>query len=209
MLDGKTGSVWSHLDGLAVSGEMQGRQLEIQPLLTTYWSDWVEQHPDTTVTDIDTKYSDRYRNATALGRSGLGQSFIATLDVIDKRLPESELVIGVLAGSGSMAFPVAQGGDEGLMQADVGGVPVVILEQENGLATLAYHRALTDGTVLNFVNDGSAIIDENTGTVWNSDGLAIEGPLEGVQLIFVTSFFTEWYGWAAFHPDTTIFGVDG
>jgi hypothetical protein len=33
----------------------------------------------------------------------------------------------------------------------------------------------------------------------------VEGELEGVQLAFVTSFLTEWYGWAAFHPETTIY----
>jgi hypothetical protein len=33
--------------------------------------------------------------------------------------------------------------------------------------------------------------------------LAVEGELAGAQLTFGTSFFTEWYGWAAFHPDTT------
>ena len=44
-----------------------------------------------------------------------------------------------------------------------------------------------------------------TGTRWDSSGLAVEGDLTGVQLAFVTSFFTEWYGWAAFHPDTTIY----
>ena len=53
---------------------------------------------------------------------------------------------------------------------------------------------------------GGAIRDLPTGSLWSSDGLAVEGDLAGVQLAFVTSFFTEWYGWAAFHPDTLIYG---
>ena len=40
-------------------------------------------------------------------------------------------------------------------------------------------------------------------------GLAIEGEFAGVQLAFVTSFFTEWYGWAAFHPETSIYEPPG
>ena len=50
-----------------------------------------------------------------------------------------------------------------------------------------------------------AIRDLQTGSLWSADGLALEGDLAGVQLAFVTSFFTEWYGWAAFHPDTLIY----
>jgi hypothetical protein len=34
----------------------------------------------------------------------------------------------------------------------------------------------------------------------------VEGALASVQLSFVTTFLSDWYGWAAFHPDTTIEG---
>ena len=209
MLDEKTASVWSHIDGLAVSGELAGNQLEILPLVTIRWSDWLAQHPETTVTDINTEYSARYRDVSTLGRDGLRQGFVDTLEEIDGRLPEAELVIGVLAGSAAMAFPVDQAGSSEPMHASVDGVPVVILESASGEATLAYHRALSDGTVLEFERQDDGIFDTTTKSAWNSTGLAVAGPLEGVQLTFVTSFFTEWYGWAAFHPDTSIFGIDG
>jgi hypothetical protein len=35
---------------------------------------------------------------------------------------------------------------------------------------------------------------------------AVEGALAGIQLTFVTSFLSEWYGGAAFNPYTTIEG---
>ena len=83
---------------------------------------------------------------------------------------------------------------------------MVVLEDSQGIPSLAYHRLLTDGRVLDFERRGDAIYDVQTGSRWTSSGLAVEGDLAGVQLAFVTSFFTEWYGWAAFHPDSTIFG---
>jgi len=42
-------------------------------------------------------------------------------------------------------------------------------------------------------------------TEFDPDGLSI-GPGSGSQLEYVTSFVTEWYGWAAYHPQTNIFG---
>ena len=204
MVDDGSGSTWSHLDGSALSGLLAGEQLEFRPLQTTTWGAWLEEHPETTTVGIETGY--RYRNVVSLGREGLRGGFIATLDQIDPRLPESELVIGVLAANAAAAFPIDRAAADAPMQDSVGGVPVVVLEDAAGSPSLAYHRVLTDGRVLDFERRGNAIYDVQTGSRWASSGLAVEGELAGVQLAFVTSFFTEWYGWAAFHPDTTIYG---
>jgi hypothetical protein len=85
-------------------------------------------------------------------------------------------------------------------------VPVVILEDGSGALLLAYHRELTDGRVLDFERRDGAIYDAQTGSCWASGGLAVEGELAGVQLTFGTAFVTEWYGRAAFHPQTSIYG---
>ncbi len=203
MLDDGTGSVWSHLDGLALSGAEAGAQLQILPLQTTTWGAWLAQHPGTTTVDFETGYS--YRDRVNLGASGIRGTFLETLGDLDPRLPENELVIGVLAGDEAVAFPIANLPPGEPMQAEVGGVPVVIFEDIEGMPALAYHRLLTDGTVLDFERREGAIYDLQTGSQWSASGRALEGDLAGVQLAFVTSFFTEWYGWAAFHPETGIF----
>ena len=207
MVDDHSGGAWSHLDGSALNGPLDGEQLDILPLQTTTWGAWLEQHPHSTTVDIATGY--RYRERVNLGAAGLRGGFADTLGEIDPRLPESELVIGVLAGAGSEAFPLDRIPALAPMQDSVGDVPIVILEGSDGIPSLAYHRMLTDGRVLDFERRDGAIYDAETGSRWNASGLAVEGELAGVQLAFVTSFFTEWYGWAAFHPDTTIFGSDG
>ena len=203
MLDDRTASVWSHLDGRSLTGEYEGQRLEILPLQSTTWGAWRTEHPDTTVLGPETSY--RYRGEPNIARSGLGRTFQATLDGIDERLPDKELVIGVLAGSDAAAFPVDSIRAGLPTQSEVGGVPIVILADSEGAPSLAYHRALTDGRVLDFerTSDGD-VLDVQTGSRWASDGRAVEGELAGIQLTFVTSFLSEWYGWAAFNPDTTI-----
>ena len=62
--------------------------------------------------------------------------------------------------------------------------------------------------MLEFERRDGATFDSETGTLWSPDGVGLEGELAGVQLTFVTSFLTEWYGWAAFHPDTGIYGAE-
>ena len=116
-------------------------------------------------------------------------------------------MIGVLAGDEARAFPIRRVPDDAPMQDAVGGVPIVILEGSDGIPSLAYHRALTDGRMLDFERRDGSIYDTQTGSRWNASGLAVEGELAGVQLAYVTSFFTEWYGWAAFHPHSAIYGA--
>jgi hypothetical protein len=206
MIDDVTGTVWSHLDGSAVAGDLEGSQLEIRALQTTTWASWLAEHPETTVPAVDTGYG--YFRST-IGRAGLSRTFLQTLPALDDRLADNTLVIGVLAGDEARAFPVRSVPATTPLQDTVGGVPVVILEDVGGIPSVAYHRLLTDGRVLDFERRYGAIFDGQTGSRWNSMGLAVEGELAGVQLAFVTSFFTEWYGWAAFHPETSIYELPG
>ena len=204
MIDQSGGSIWSHLDGVAVHGPLEGQQLEIVALQTTTWSAWREQYPQTTVPVNESRYS--LPVITQLGGFGLGSTFLATLPHPDDRLPENELVVGVLAGGETRAFPLRRAPEDAPMQGIVGGVPVVVLEDRDGTPSLAFHRTLSDGRLLDFERRDGAIYDRQTGSRWNASGLSVEGALAGVPLTFVTSFLTEWYGWAAFHWETTIFG---
>ena len=55
-----------------------------------------------------------------------------------------------------------------------------------------------------FSSKDGRIVDSG-GTTWDRSGFATDGPLSGTQLQHVTSFVSEWYGWVAFYPDTTIY----
>ena len=208
MWDATTGSAWSHLDGRAIAGPLAGTQLAVRPLQTTTWSAWVEAHPETTVPSKDTGAS--YIRNNALGNEFLSDRFLGSLvEIPDGRLAANALMIGVQAGNEARAFPLEARPDDAPMQDTVGGVPVVILEDTDGQPVLAYHRALSDGRVLNFTRDAEGgVRDVETGSGWSGDGLSLDGELAGVQLTFVTSFLTEYYGWLAFNPGTTIHGLD-
>ncbi len=60
-------------------------------------------------------------------------------------------------------------------------------------------EALVDGEVRTFSPGRGGIVDDLGGD-WRLDGSGSDGR----QPSFVISFVTEWYGWAAYHPDTDI-----
>ncbi len=49
IVDRETTSVWSQLEGSAVSGPMKGTPLEVVPALQTTWKFWRQRHPETRV----------------------------------------------------------------------------------------------------------------------------------------------------------------
>lgn len=219
MVDDETGSVWSHLDGRAIAGPLRGAELRLLPLQTTTWGAWLDEHPTSTTPDLAATglawllgYEQRtgrpFRDSVRIGDPGLGDTFRSTLPDTDARLPENELVIGVIVGDTARAFPLVAAQPGKPVEDVVAGVPIVLLEDMSGTPVLAYHRRLSDGRLLNFVRRDGAVYDRETGSRWNASGRATDGPLAGVELAFVTSFVSEWYGWVAFHPQTSVYAAD-
>jgi hypothetical protein len=62
------------------------------------------------------------------------------------------------------------------------------------------------GDSLTFEATKDGIRDRGTGTTWNISGLAVAGPLEGERLDPLVGIDSFWFDWAAFHPETRIFG---
>lgn len=206
MADRQTGSIWTHFDGTILTGPLanQAVRLEIQPIIHTTWGEWRAAYPTTTVLDWYPEFESRYREIQP-GRGGLGPEFLATILNWDDRLSENELVLGVNLGSEYRAYVLAEFG-EGLQVVEdvLAGSPIVVFLDPSNTFGLAFQRVLEDAELRFHVQDGQ-VIDES-GSAWDLNGKAIGGPQAGSQLRFVTSFVTEWYGWGAYHPETTIYG---
>ena len=49
------------------------------------------------------------------------------------------------------------------------------------------------------------VIDQETNSVWNEHGVAIDGPLTGTTLTRIASgHIAFWFAWAAFYPETEV-----
>ncbi len=62
-----------------------------------------------------------------------------------------------------------------------------------------------EGKVLTFDFIDDTIIDIETKSIWNYDGLAISGSMEGTQLVRVPFDPGFWFEWVAFHHTTEVF----
>ena len=68
---------------------------------------------------------------------------------------------------------------------------------------------VVDGRKLTFRVDGESLVGNDTGSVWNILGRAVEGPLAGWKLTHIVHTYHFWFAWGSFKPDTVIYSAKG
>ncbi|MFC1974930.1 DUF3179 domain-containing (seleno)protein [Chloroflexota bacterium] len=216
MWDNKTLSWWQQFTGQAIVGDMTGTQLEMIPTQMVSWKDFKEAYPDGTV--LSTRGGSYGRNPYA-GYDSSTQPFLL-LGTPDSRLTAMERVLGYFSGDTAVAYPLPLIADEGVIEDSLDGQNVVIfyepgqvsaldqgvieLSKEVGSAGMFIPEA--DGQPLTFSYNKGVITDNETGSEWDVFGRAIGGELAGSQLEPILSHTHFWFAWAAFRPDTTVYG---
>ena len=206
MTDRQTDSVWTHLDGEATDGPLAGARMPFLPLVHTTWAEWQALHPETLVLSDDTAFRSRYRDVR-LGVPNLRQTqeFLSG----DDRLASEALVLGVLIGDAYVAYPLAALEEgNGVLADTVGGVDIVVFYDAEAESAIAF-SSVVNGQAARFeliAGPGFRVRDDVANTVWDFTGRGVAGELQGQALEFVTSYLSEWYGWSAYHPATTVYG---
>ena len=202
MIDRETGSVWTHLDGKAIRGPMEGARMTMIPLPQMAWGEWKSSHPDTEVLSPDTPFQSRNRPV----RIGVFNPREAQFG--DDRLAANALLVGVEVSGQFKGYPLDEVRNlDGVVNDRLADHPIVVIYDDSSQTGLAYSRVVDD-KVLEFystVAQGLQLRDSETGSLWDIQGRAVSGPLAGSSLEFSLSFITEWYGWSGYHPETTLF----
>ena len=148
--------------------------------------------------------------------------FLPTVTRGDKRLPPFDKVLGVTlpqqdAGGKEAgpplrrAYPIKtlQGAGD-VVNDTLGTMPVAVLLDSSTVTASAVSRRVA-GRTLTFEyrkapGKPGGFYDKETGTRWNIEGKGEAGPLAGKILDRIDNHLSQWYGWFAYFPDTTIYG---
>lgn len=221
MYDRQTESWWQQATGTAVIGELTGTQLNFLPAPVIGWAEAMKTYPDAEVLSRDTGYRRNYGNNPYVGYDDINRSpFLYVGPSTPGVLPPMARVTTVDLNGEAVAYPNDLLSEVGVVNDTVGGADIVVIWQSglasalgSGLlaagqdvgANAVFLREL-DGQTLTFVKDGERIIDEQTGSEWNVLGEAVSGELAGSQLTPVIKVDHFWFSWAAFRPDTRVYG---
>ena len=184
MADEETGSLWSHLLGKAMDGELKGKTLDTVPSVITSWADWKSIHPDTSV---------------MIWPQDRGMQYTTSFFKMKSR---HTFGIGYVDGDTAKCYSCKFLATRPLVNDIVAENPILILFDESTGAGWCFDRTVDD-QVLVFGRKDGEYIDKETNSSWDlKAGVATDGPLKGKQLTPRVAIPTFEVAWFTFHPNS-------
>ena len=206
-------SIWLHYEGVCIAGERVGEFLTQDPTFHTTWDCWREWHPESDVmlAPVDRHHRDaRHGHAREeyFSRPGMDRPLVSTISgPPNDEYPEHEMVLGINVDKGIRAYPLLEvKRNGGVVEDMMGDHPIVILAgpRPEDVTMAAYSRLLEGGT-LSFRHNADHFVDSETGSLWNIEGKAVDGPLQGNRLNPVRSHYVRWHAWVYPHSRADLY----
>lgn len=220
MYDRQTETWWQQALGNAIAGEYAGRCLDPVPASIIAFEEYRNAVPDGKVLSRETGYDREYGRNPYTGYDDIDtdRPFLYRGPETDGRLAPMTRVLAVDLNDDPVAYDYVTLARERVINDVVGGVPVVVFWKEGTASALdartvdggadvgaaAAYRREVDGIVTTFSWNGSAFVDDATGTTWSITGEGLDGPLADTDLESVPAFNHFWFSWAVFRPSTRV-----
>ncbi len=202
-------ALWDALSGARVApGAEASAPLKARvPVFVTTWADWAARHPETTVLTLDTGVVRDYASGAAV-RDELATreprfSALPGGALAGNAPPGKEPVLGVLAGSEARAYPLALLARRRMVQEQLGGRGVLVLNEGAGLAAAAYDIGALRFTGVEGSGRDFFAIDEG-GEHWAMREHALVHTVHGGELPALPRLQAYWFAWWGLHPQSTV-----
>ncbi len=221
MYDRLSETWWQQATGEAIVGEHTGDKLRFLPSQVISFGDFKTRFPDGKVLSRETGYSRNYGANPYVGYDDPNKApFLYRGPETPGALRPTDYVVTLAIGDTAIAYPLRVLAEKHVINDTVADQDIAVfwkggtssaldartIAQGKDIgATGVFSRKLNDRTLL-FVVDGDRFKDAETGTAWSILGKAVEGALAGQQLtpLFHGNHF--WFAWAAFQPDSKLYG---
>ena len=173
--DAKTHSVWMHLTGECIRGDLEGRRLKPLTVRHVLWSEWIRDHPSTSVV-VGPRYA-AYPSKQQVRR---GSAFISpilkdTIQLRNYRRPQNELVFGVArlpaprtGGDLARAYPFEELARAGpIVNEVIGNTSVVIVYDASTRSAIGYSRDLNGETLEFELRAPGQLVEKKTKSITN------------------------------------------
>ena len=220
MRDEETGTWWQQVSGEAILGPLKGHRLNSVFHDEISFGIWKQEQPKGRVLRPDERIVTANEYATSDWEEKVGRMPVVSGTDNDHQLPPRTLVIGITLGAKSTAYPFSALLKQSPIMDFIGDVPVVIVVGEDNRSARAFERTVA-GRRLEFfrtaeggkTTEGSKttvapkfqLLDAETGSVWNFEGVAISGPLAGSRLKKIPVLEDYWFDWRIYHPETAVY----
>jgi len=204
MYDHQTESLWHNLTGEPVVGSLakSGPKLKVLPVTITSWEQWLRDHPDTKVLDINTGHQRDYTPGQPYGNYFSSPKTMFPVFPRDQRLATKSYVFALQLKGQPKAYPLEVIGKKKVINDSHAGVNLVLVGDADTRTVRAYERSthtFTLGTTI------GTLVDQRSGETWNSQEEQLVNSKTGEKLPRLGGHVSYWFGWYAFYPKTEVY----
>jgi hypothetical protein len=205
MYDEETWSLWSNMSGEPVAGPLagQGVVLPVLPMTISRWGDWKRSHPETTVASLRTGFDRDYSPGAAYGRYFESPETMFPVWKRDASLEPKKWIYGLRHGAFARAYPLDVLFAERVVNDAVGSLPVVLVADPASRSVRAFGRGprvLAEGP------GPGELVEPATGDIYRIAEAALRPRRADAEpLRRVPGHQAYWFGWYAFHPETSLY----
>lgn len=202
--DNTTKSWWQQATGVSVAGKLKGTALTEIPSQQTTLAAWVRAYPQSKILQPDPVFKAKYDSLAGFDK-GTIESGLEKRDSASWKM--KSWVVGVAVPGASKAYDWNDLVKHQLIEDSLPNMPVTVYLERDSASFHVWSRNV-NGQSLHFIKDSIGLKDSNTQSLWNEDGICVEGVLKGSRLKPVQASQEFWHSWENFHPGTTKYVVN-
>jgi hypothetical protein len=222
MYDRQTESWWQQFTGRGIIGEFVDTELVRRSSQIISFGEFRAAFPDAQILSKETGFLRPYGNNPYRGYDAIDNNPFLFRGDIDPRLPAMERVLSIRSDSETQLIPLGQLVDIPLAHLDVDERSVVVfaasvassaldagkISESRKVPSAAAYLAKVGDQNLTFKLADGAIVDEETGSLWNAFGRSTKGKLIGSQLEQLDDGVHFAFAWLAFDPEAKVIKLE-
>lgn len=203
LYDRETDTRWLQVSGKAIDGTRVGMVLKRYPSTVMSWSAFKSIYANGAVLSRTTGVVRDYTR-DPYDAYHANNAILFSLSAKDDRYHPKSIVYGFENSVAQKAYFEEAMIEQELINDRIGDINVLLVRDEELETVKAFDRRAND-RVLTFELDDQVLVDKETKTRWNLDGMAFSGALRGKQLFRIPLELSYWFSWYATYPETDVF----
>lgn len=194
--DATTKSWWRQANGECIAGPLKGYKLKEINSEQLSLKAWFRKHPNAEVLQPDEKFAATLAKMDSYDK-GKSKSNLTKRDTASWQF--KSWVLGIDIGESAKTYDWNYVEKNKFIQDSLPSLPILILLENDSASFHTYNRTVNNMS-LQFQKSNDSLMDTYSQSLWNEDGICIDGKLKGLSLTPIASYQEYLHSWEYFHP---------